>query len=152
MKPFKSVVLFLLAFFFFLSFSPNSNAQEADLQKAKALKQQATNLYRQGQYSKAIPIAKEVLAIREKALGPEHPDVAESLNNLALLYDSFNDYARAEPLYQRALAIYEKALGPEHPSVATSLNNMAELYRNTGRDKEAQTLERRAARIRAIRR
>jgi hypothetical protein len=26
------------------------------------------------------------LAIREKALGPEHPDVAESLNDLAVLY------------------------------------------------------------------
>ena len=28
------------------------------------------------------------LAIREKALGPDHPDVAISLNNLALLYTS----------------------------------------------------------------
>ena len=29
--------------------------------------------------------AKPELAIREKALGPEHPDVAKSLNNLARL-------------------------------------------------------------------
>ncbi len=33
------------------------------------------------------------LAIREKALGPEHPDVATSLNNLALLYDDQGRYA-----------------------------------------------------------
>ena len=55
------------------------------------------------------------MAIREKALGPEHPDTAASLNNLAALYYAMGDYAKAEPLYRRALAIYEKALGPEHP-------------------------------------
>ncbi len=42
---------------------------------------------------------------------PEHPDVAQSLNNLAELYRVQGRYAEAEPLYQRALAIREKALG-----------------------------------------
>ena len=64
----------------------------------------------------------------EKALGPDHPDVATSLNNLALLYDNQGRYADAEPLYKRSLAISRKALGPDHPDVATSLNNLAELY------------------------
>ena len=73
---------------------------------------------------------KKALAITEKALGPEHPDVATSLNNLAALYESQGRYAEAEPLYKRALAIREKALGPEHPDVATSLNNLAVLYRS----------------------
>jgi Tetratricopeptide repeat len=40
----------------------------------------------QGQYAKAEPLYQRPLAIREKALGPEHPDVAASLNNLAWLY------------------------------------------------------------------
>ena len=65
------------------------------------------------------------LAIREKALGPDHPDVAKSLNNLAVLYDNEGRYAEAEPLYKRALAIREKALGPDHPDVAISLNNLS---------------------------
>ena len=44
-------------------------------------------LYRaQGQYAKAEPLYQRALGIREKALGPEHPDVARSLNNLAVLY------------------------------------------------------------------
>jgi tetratricopeptide (TPR) repeat protein len=51
-------------------------------------------------------------------LGPEHPDVATSLNNLAALYRDQGEYAAAEPLYKRALAIRDKALGPEHPLVA----------------------------------
>ena len=61
---------------------------------------------------KAEPLFERALAIWETALGPEHPDVATSLNNLAMLYYDQGQYAKAEPLYQRALAIREKALGP----------------------------------------
>ena len=60
---------------------------------------------------------KRSLAIYEKALGPEHPDVGTSLNNLAALYADQGRYAEAEPLYKRSLAISEKALGPDHPDV-----------------------------------
>ena len=69
----------------------------------------------QGQYAQAGPLYQRALAIKEKALGPEAPLVATSLNNLAALYDDQGQYAQAEPLYQRALTIGEKALGPEHP-------------------------------------
>ncbi len=41
---------------------------------------------KQGRYADAEPLYKRALAIREKALGPNHPDVASSLNNLAELY------------------------------------------------------------------
>jgi tetratricopeptide (TPR) repeat protein len=59
------------------------------------------------------------------ALGPEHPDIATSLNNLAQLYHKQGQYEKAMALYQRALAIREKALGPGHPDIATSLNASA---------------------------
>ncbi len=61
----------------------------------------------------AEPLYKRSLAILEKALGPEHPNVAMSLNNLALLYEAQGRYGDAEPLYKRSLAISEKVLGPE---------------------------------------
>ena len=101
----------------------------------------------QGRYAEAEPLYKRALAIEEKALGPEHPDIATSLNNLALLYQVQGRYAEAEPLYKRALAIGEKALGPEHPDVATSLNNLAELYQAQGRYAEAEPLYKRALAI-----
>jgi CHAT domain-containing protein len=88
------------------------------------------------------------LAIYEKALGPDHPDVALSLNNLGYLYNEQGRYAEAEPLYQRSLAIREKALGRDHPYVAQSLNNLAELYRNQGRYADAEPLSRRSVAIR----
>ena len=87
--------------------------------------------------------------IREKALGPEHPDVAKSLNNLALLYQAQGRYAEAEPLHKRALVIREKALGPEHPDVAKSLENYAALLRKAGRGGEATKMEAHAEAIRA---
>ena len=66
-------------------------------------------------------------------LGPDHPDTAESLNNLAILYFYQGKYEQAEPLYQRALAIYEQQLGALHPNTATSLNNLAALYNTQGK-------------------
>ena len=74
----------------------------------------------QGKYTEAEPLYKRSLQIREKALGPDHPDVGQSMNNLALLYEAQGKYAEAEPLYKRALAIVEKAVGPDHPYVAAS--------------------------------
>ncbi len=103
----------------------------------------------QGKYAVAEPLYKRSLAIWEKALGVDHPDVAASLNNLAELYRLQGRYAEAEPLYKRSLAILEKALGAEHPNVAASLENYSALLRETGRGSEAVKLEARAKAIRA---
>ena len=88
------------------------------------------------------------LAIREEALGPEHTDVAQSLNNLAWLHQHTGRHGEAEPLHRRALVIVEKALGPEHPGLAIQLNNLATLYQATGRHGEAEPLYQRALAIR----
>jgi len=119
-------------------------SNEDSLQKATELNQEVIQLYQQGRYAEAIPYAERALALREKVLGPEHPDTATSLNNLALLYDNMGSYDKAEPLFRRSLAIHEKVLGPEHPDTATSLNNLAILYAAQGRSGESLTLMERA--------
>ena len=43
-------------------------------------------LYDRAEYTEAVPLYQRALAIREKALGPDHPSTATSLNNLAALY------------------------------------------------------------------
>jgi hypothetical protein len=48
------------------------------------------------------------LAIREKVLGPEHPDTAASLHNLAILLVGQGDLVGAQSLLERALAILNK--------------------------------------------
>ncbi|WP_420640655.1 tetratricopeptide repeat protein [Candidatus Leptofilum sp.] len=85
-----------------------------------------------GSYAAALPFYERTLVIREKALGPDHPDTALSLNNLGSLLQNMGDLAAARLYFKRALAINEKALGPGHPDTAHSLNNLGSLLRAMG--------------------
>jgi CHAT domain-containing protein/Tfp pilus assembly protein PilF len=114
---------------------------------ANSLNNLALMYHAKGDYAQTEPLYERALAIREKAFGPENPDVAESLNNLAALYHERGDHARAKPLYERALAIREKSLELEHPAVAESLNNLAALYDQRGDHAEAEPLYERAIAI-----
>ena len=112
-------------------------AQEA---RWKELNAQVDQLYQKGKYAEAIPLAQESVRVAEATFGPEHPNVAIWLNNLALLYKLQGRYGDAESLYRRALAIYEKALGPDHQFVAAALNNLAVLYDKQSRYGDAEQL------------
>jgi tetratricopeptide (TPR) repeat protein len=116
--------------------------------ESAALTQQVIQLYAQGRYSEAMPLAQRALAIREKALGPNDPDVGVLLENLAMLYRAQGRYADAEPMFKRSLAILEKALGPDHPELANSLKNLAQLYKDQGRYANAEPLFKRSLKIR----
>jgi CHAT domain-containing protein len=115
------------------------------LDEAKLLNAEVVRLYHEGKYAQATPPAERALALREGALGQEHPLVATSLHNLAGLYDEQGAYAKAESLFLRALRIREMALGPKHPAVAQSLTNLAELYNAQGAYAKAEPLFERAA-------
>jgi hypothetical protein len=78
-----------------------------------------------GQQAEAGPLAERALAITEAAYGPDHPDVATRLNNLALILQDLGQLAEAWPLAERALAITEAAYGPDHPAVATLRTDLA---------------------------
>ncbi|QHG19909.1 tetratricopeptide repeat protein [Nostoc sp. ATCC 53789] len=94
----------------------------------------------QGAYAQALPWYKQSLSDARKRFGDEHSDVAESLNNLAVLYNSQGRYRDAKPLYIDALAMRKRLLGDEHTDVATGLNNLAELYKSQGRYSDAEPL------------
>ena len=74
--------------------------------------------------------------------------MADSLNNLAVLYQDMGQYAKAEPLFQRSLEIREAKLGKDHPDVAASLNNLAVLYQDMGQYAKAEPLYQRSLKIR----
>ncbi len=66
-------------------------------------------LYRaQGRYAEAEPLYKRSLAIREKALDAEHPDVAQSLENYAALLRKTGRADEATEMEVRAKAIRAK--------------------------------------------
>ena len=87
---------------------------QKDEAAALAAREAADALLRAGKYSEAIPFARQVLAIREKQLGRDHPDVVYAINRLARAYQDQGRFTDAEPLYRRALAIRENTLGPDH--------------------------------------
>lgn len=65
---------------------------------------------------------------REALLGPNHPQLADSLSNMAILYSQSGNHDKALPLYERALKIYEAAYGPNDPNVAHTLTDIAVLH------------------------
>ncbi|MGB3789701.1 MAG: FxSxx-COOH system tetratricopeptide repeat protein [Phormidesmis sp.] len=93
-----------------------------------------------GAYVQAEPWCKQCLNATQDHFGEEHPIVALSLNNLALLYDNQGRYDEAELLYLRALGLNQELLGEDHFAVAACLNNLAGLYSNQGRYDEAESL------------
>ena len=87
------------------------------------------------------------LAIYEQHLGPQHPDTAACLTNLALLYRAQGKYAQAQILYERALAIDTKTYGAKHLTVAADLNNLAGLHYQQRKYGKAELLYQRALAI-----
>ncbi|MCS6880196.1 MAG: tetratricopeptide repeat protein [Oscillochloridaceae bacterium] len=85
-----------------------------------------------GNYAAARPLYERALAIRERALGPDHPDTAQSLHNLAELFRVQGNYAAAEQLMIRALRIYEARLGPDHPDTQRARRNLAAIQQRLG--------------------
>lgn len=63
------------------------------------------SLYRQGLYDRAVVVAKKVLQVAEQEVGPDHPNVATSLENMAGLYRKTGREKEAEALEKRAAAI-----------------------------------------------
>lgn len=82
----------------------------------------------------------KALAIRKKTLGEEHTDVAESHNNLGVVYSHLAEYNKAEEHYEKALFIWKKIYGEEHAHVASSYNNLGTVFSHRGKYSKAKEL------------
>jgi tetratricopeptide (TPR) repeat protein len=94
----------------------------------------------QGLYQVAGFWYQQWVKVNQTLFTSDHPDVATSLNNLALLYHNQGRYSKAEPLYLEALEMTKRLFTDDHPYVATSLNNLAGLYDSQGKYSEAEPL------------
>lgn len=91
-----------------------------------------------GAYAAAREAYSEALAGWEARLGPDHPEAAPTLNNLAIIELRLGRSEDALAHHQRALAIREQAYGPTHPEVANSLNSLGTALLTIGRPAEAR--------------
>jgi CHAT domain-containing protein/tetratricopeptide (TPR) repeat protein len=150
----KQIAAHLAAVFFtlvlWLAFAMPAQAQRQSQPpgQAVALYARAVQLYNAGQYAEAELLFGRTLIVLERSVGAGHPDVAATLNNLALVYEAQGKYAEAERVHIRALAIREKALGTNHVDVAQTLNNLANVYYAQGKYDDAEQSLKRSLAIR----
>lgn len=97
-----------------------------------------------GEFGKALDYGNNVIAIREKVLSVEHPDLAQSYNDLAEIYLALGEYPKSLEYHQKALTIRENVLPREHPDFAQSYNNVAWTYDALGYPEQAVAFMRRA--------
>ena len=65
--------------------APSARAEGAGIEW-DILNEEVLELYRTAEYDQGVIVAKQALSVAESNVGPDHPDVATSLNNLAGLY------------------------------------------------------------------
>ncbi|GEM_PF-1793596 len=83
------------------------------------------------------------LAVLERVAGPDHPDVASTLNNLAVLYLSSGRIEQAEPAARRVAEILVATnvkVGKPHPYTTAALNNYAAILAGRG-NSQSQIME-----------
>ncbi|MEO8551407.1 MAG: tetratricopeptide repeat protein, partial [Kofleriaceae bacterium] len=88
--------------------------------------QLATTLARSGAWVEALPHFEHARQLREASVGPDHPDVALILSNLAPCYEHAGASDRAVATVKKALQIREKTYGPTSPFLIATLNNLAD--------------------------
>jgi len=93
----------------------------------------------QGHYLKAENVLHSAIEQADQ-VGSLNPRLADSLNELAMLYATQHKYAQAEPLFQRALGVSVAALGSDHPDVGIILKNIGILKASQRQYAEADLL------------
>ena len=100
----------------------------------------ACYLRMRGDFREAERIHLQSVALRERDLGPDDPDVATRFNNLALVYTDRFDFQSAEPLFRQSLEIMRRAVGCDDEDLSLALNNLGITYVRSGKFLEAQPL------------
>lgn len=135
---------------FVLSFGESRPATDKDraLDEARRLLVTSTQLWRAAKYTEAMRLAVRCLQVRERELGPEHPEVGLALFTVGNIYSDIPDHPKSEEYYRRAIENRSKALGPDHVSLASIYNNYGLVYKELGRYPEAVVLFEKALSIR----
>ena len=85
-----------------------------------------------GDYKSAEELLHAAALLQEASLGPLHPDLANTLNNLGVVCEITGNVADAERHFRRACEIATTTLEPGHPFVATSRKNLEDFCNTRG--------------------
>jgi len=92
---------------------------------ANALSNLGATLEALGRLDEAEARLTRSLQLREQTFGPEHPNTAMTLGNLANVHAQRGDWAGARRANERVLAIFTRSLGPRHANTAMVSANLA---------------------------
>ena len=127
---------------------PDASAEQAAaLKETNSLSGKVVELYNAGKFDEAIPIAENVLAIRERVLPANDRRIADAVANLASLHYAKKETEKAETLYNRALGIYEVAGDHDSPFVLTLLKRLVLVAATRGNLDKAELLAQRIVSI-----
>ena len=104
--------------------------------EARSIIENAEQAAAAGNYVFAEDLLREAAALQEQTLGPHHPDLANTLNNLGVVCEMTDNPIDAEHYFRRAHAIATASLAPDHPFVATSSKNLHDFCSVRGRPVE----------------
>jgi tetratricopeptide (TPR) repeat protein len=82
-------------------------------------------LYSDGRYDEAEESFSQVMEMRKRALGQEHPDTLTSAGNLASMYRDQGRWKEAEKLEMQVMETSKRVLEQEHPDTLTNMANLA---------------------------
>jgi hypothetical protein len=103
---------------------------------ARSIIENAEQAAAAGDYASAEGLLREAAGLQEQTLGPNHPDLANTLNNLGVVCEITDNPIDAEHYFRRAYTIATAALAPDHPFVATSRKNLHDFCAARGRPAE----------------
>ena len=93
---------------------------------------------REGNYQAALSDYEKALALKQRALAPNDPDIARSLLSMASAYNEVGNHVAALAAADKAVDIFRNAYGGSSPQVAIPLGNRGESYELLGRYPEAE--------------
>ncbi len=109
-----------------------------ELRRGKLLSARGALALRAGEHDDAREIHEALLELLVRRLGPTHPEVAVTLDNLAVDLTALGDRDGAMALYERASAVAEQTFGANHPNVAWFAANVAGAHADGGDVEAAQ--------------
>ena len=104
----------------------------SDLADVRNMLELAEHAATAGNFGSADELLRHAASIQEAKLGPFHPDLASTLNNLAIVAEKTGRPGDAETLYRQAAAIASASLPADHPMVAASRQNLEDFCHARG--------------------